>query len=238
MLRWGHATAVLALGSGIAAVTLAVYVLGASVAHEGDGADYDADSAQGHHHPEDSRVIPLESLYAFDVSDEKKLVGWADNVFVGRVVGKVGAEGETFDAPKGAKLPEPTPMIPKTQFAVEVEENIKGRLEGTVVVSQDGGYVEDAAQFDYPAAGLERGDRVRTLAVAEHDPLLRAGETVLLVTKHDADNNWHQIAAPNFGDPRIKDGQKRQEIVGKFKKAKYEQEYPAEDLMVGKDQGR
>jgi hypothetical protein len=58
------------------------------------------------------------------------------------------------------------------------------------------------------------------------------------VTKHYSENGWHQIAAPNFGDPRIKDGQQRKDIMAKFEKAKYEQEYPAKDLMVGKKQGR
>jgi len=31
--------------------------------------------------------------YAFDVSDKRKLVGAASNVFVGRVVGKTGEKG-------------------------------------------------------------------------------------------------------------------------------------------------
>jgi len=57
--------------------------------------------------------------YAFEPTDERQLVGFATNVFVGRVVGKVGAEGAHVFGPQDA-------VIPRTQFSVAVLENIKG----------------------------------------------------------------------------------------------------------------
>ncbi len=67
---------------------------------------------------------------AFDVSDERNLVGFADNVFVGRVAKKVGNRG-SMRSGLG---------MPHTLFSVEVSENVKGKLGGAVTVAQPGGY--------------------------------------------------------------------------------------------------
>ncbi|ESU33944.1 hypothetical protein G3A_03875 [Bacillus sp. 17376] len=62
----------------------------------------------------------------FDVTDPQRLVGWADNVFVGKVVEMSGTSDKYG-------------ML-ETQFKVEVAENIKGELQGEVTVNQQGGY--------------------------------------------------------------------------------------------------
>ena len=67
----------------------------------------------------DGDVVNVEVDYAFEPPDERQLVGFATNVFVGRVIGKVGAEG--------APLPGPADRVmPRTQFSVVVLRNIKG----------------------------------------------------------------------------------------------------------------
>ncbi|MEK8133163.1 hypothetical protein WMW72_35400 [Paenibacillus filicis] len=72
-------------------------------------------------------VIKTMALsYAFDVTDTRRLVGWADNVFVGKVVKQVGTK--TLIG------------TPETQFKVEVSDNIKGKFNGTVIVNQQGGF--------------------------------------------------------------------------------------------------
>lgn len=62
---------------------------------------------------------------AFDFSDDRKLAGSADNIFIGEVRAQVGRAGRY-------------PLI-ETQFAVQVLENIKGNLPEKVVVNQQGG---------------------------------------------------------------------------------------------------
>ena len=71
----------------------------------------------------------VQTLAVTDFTDDRKLVGFADDVFVGRVVGERGTNivGQTLE----------------TQFDVQVVRPIKGTLSGTVIVSQDGG-VDDA----------------------------------------------------------------------------------------------
>jgi hypothetical protein len=66
-----------------------------------------------------------EALYVTDLRDDRRLVGLAANVFVGRVVAQQGT----------VLLDE----FPESQFQVEVLENIKGTLSGKVVVNQQGG---------------------------------------------------------------------------------------------------
>lgn len=60
--------------------------------------------------------------FAFDVSDDRKLVGHAAAVFVGLVLRQAGEEG----------LPtsDPGMEMAQTQFSVEVLENIKGEISG------------------------------------------------------------------------------------------------------------
>ncbi len=160
--------------------------------------------------------------YPFDVKDERLLVGDADNVFVGRVVEKVGASGlDSVGVPEQWDVP-----TPRTQFSVEVLNNVKGALQGTVTVSQDGGYVEYAADRDYPEAGVQAGERVRELILVEGDPLLEPGQEYLLVTKQDQERGWHQITAANVADIKIKDETQRKALVNKFEKAKQEQKDP------------
>ncbi len=59
------------------------------------------------------------------LSDAGQLVGFADEVFVGRVLTKVGQRD-------GA--------LPQTRFRIEVLESFKGNLGGEMIVNQPGGY--------------------------------------------------------------------------------------------------
>jgi hypothetical protein len=68
----------------------------------------------------------VEQSNAYDTSDPRKLVGFSDNVFIGKVVEQVGTKALND--------------IPETQYKVEVLDNIKGDLNGMVKVNQQGGY--------------------------------------------------------------------------------------------------
>jgi hypothetical protein len=76
--------------------------------------------------PENPVIQTVQTSHAFDVTDPQRLVGWADNVFIGKVIKMSGTSEE-----RG--------ML-ETQFKVEVAESIKGELQGEVTVNQQGGY--------------------------------------------------------------------------------------------------
>ncbi len=145
-------------------------------------------------------VIDLEVNYALEPTDEEQLVGFATNVFVGRVVEKVGSEGAPLSGPGGE-------VVPRTQFSVAVLENIKGDLGGEVTVSQTGGYDGSADR------------RVRV----KGDPLLQPGQQRLFVTSYDGQEDWYTIVAQPFGDVRIEDERQRANLVEKFERARQSQ---------------
>jgi hypothetical protein len=131
-----------------------------------------------------------EALYVADFQDDRRLVGLVTNVFVGRVSSQSGT----------TVLDE----FPETQFKVEVLENIKGTLTGTVTVNQQGG---------------RQGDR---LVLIEGDALLRPGQVYLFATRPYHERGWHTLV-PRYGDLPIGDAQQRASLVARFKKAAQEQ---------------
>jgi hypothetical protein len=76
--------------------------------------------------PENPIIRTIALSYAFDVTDTRRLVGWADNVFIGKVIRQDGTKSRND--------------IPETQFKVELSDNVKGKLNGTVILNQQGGY--------------------------------------------------------------------------------------------------
>ena len=156
--------------------------------------------------------------FGFEVRDERQLVGDADNVFVGRVLEQVGSEEPVYEA---AGDPSVAPDTPETRFSVEVEENIKGKLDGAVEVNQNGGYAAFVA-----AEGPEKGKRVRSIVLFEGDPLLETGRRYMLVTNFDPEGGHHQITTPGYGNVPVgagPDEKARGLLVDKFKKAHKEQ---------------
>ncbi len=78
--------------------------------------------------PSGGNVRHAETLAVTDLADDRKLVGVAHDVFLGRVVRQ-----------RGSTTAEP---LPETQFDVQVLRTIKGSLTDVVVVSQQGGMDE------------------------------------------------------------------------------------------------
>lgn len=76
-----------------------------------------------------NNVQYIEPIFAFDVTDDRYLVGGSDNVFVGKVITQCGSKTRYGN--------------PQTQFTVDVIDNIKGDLTGEVTVCQSGGYRND-----------------------------------------------------------------------------------------------
>ena len=193
-------------GSKAMAIAAAVILAGAgAVAFSQAGAD---GVDKGPQRAAEPHIYDMEALDAFDVSDERKLVGFADNVFVGRVKDEVGIEPITGAIQPDADGPEgPTPSIPQTQFSVEVLDNVKGQLDGVVIVSQTGGRVPGE----------------NAVSLLERDPLLRSGETVLFATRFVSGEGWHQITTANYADIRLGGPEERARLVKRFENAKSDQ---------------
>jgi len=137
--------------------------------------------------------------HAFSASDDSDLVGFSDNVFVGRVEERLGSTGVTPARPWGS-----------TRFSVEVLENVKGKVGGTATVSQQGSY------------DPERG----CLMLAEDDPLLEPGQEVVFFTRRDEGRGWHQVVSPGYGNVRIEGEGQREELVRRFERAQRNQTDP------------
>ncbi len=138
---------------------------------------------------------------SIDVTDDRILVGATHNVFIGKVIAQTGNKSNTPPAEAGD-----TPgFSPQTQFSVGVLENIKGNLNGTITVSQYGGYEEE--------------DSVNRLVLIEGDKLLKPGKTYLFATRFNDVDGWHTIFVPNYGDLPITDNKDYQNKIERFKKA-------------------
>lgn len=131
---------------------------------------------------------------AFDTSNPRKLVGFSDNVFVGKVIEQIGSESLNG--------------FPETQFKVEVLDNIKGVLNGTVKVNQQGGH------------------KWNKIVLFEGDKLLEVGQTYLFITRYLESQNWHTLV-PVHGDLPINNELEKKELIEKYTKA-YENEIPFE----------
>lgn len=117
-----------------------------------------------------TRVI--DPMYVADFSNDRILVGFSHNVFVGKVVKEAGNE----DVGIG----------PVTQFEVEVIQNIKGDLEGKVIVLQQGGYKNGILYV------MHEGD-VMAPDNSNAEYLLQQGSTYLFSTRYDESRGWYYL---------------------------------------------
>lgn len=159
--------------------------------------------------PQSSETVRVEVSYGFDAKDKEKLVGFAENVFTGRVVEQVGSE----------EMPDPEvegPGIPQTQYSVEPLENIKGDLKDEITVNQQGGSIK------------QNGKSKKVLI--EGDPLLEPGKRYMFVTRYEEDKDWYTIAAQPYGDIKVEDKEKRKKTKEEFDKAKKNQKDPSKEF--------
>ncbi|MGP4062942.1 hypothetical protein [Halobacillus sp. H74] len=144
--------------------------------------------------PGEPNIETVSQSNTFDTSNPRKLLGFSDNVFVGKVVEQVGTKSLND--------------FPETQFKVEILANIKGNLNGSVTVNQQGGH------------------EWNKVVVFEGDKLLDEGQTYLFATKHLESENWHTLV-PVHGDIPIDDNQEKMKLIEKYTNA-YEHEIPFE----------
>lgn len=96
-----------------------------------------------------------------DLADDRKMVGASHNIFVAKIIREVG------DVRRLTML--------ETQVEAEVILNIKGNLQGNVIVDTFGGYRD--GKYYVPRGGTR----------------LTPGWTYLLATRYDKQLNWHHL---------------------------------------------
>jgi hypothetical protein len=120
-----------------------------------------------------SRTSGMDFIYPVDYADDRVLVGASHNVFVGRVIAQSGQRDRGLG--------------PETQFAVKIITNVKGELQGTVTVNQEGGFKNGVL---YSVGGSDVLGPNGTDATYY---LLQPGKTYLLATRYNPTYGWYTL---------------------------------------------
>lgn len=120
-----------------------------------------------------SPVITIHPVYPANYADDRILVGASHNVFIGKVVGRLGVQT--------------TAVGPITQFSVQIISNIKGALKGIVTVEQEGGYENGTLYV------MEDSDMLGTTNGGSVGYFLQQGSTYLLATRYDPDSDSYML---------------------------------------------
>lgn len=141
-----------------------------------------------------SAPIYAHPSWAYDVSDDRYLVGAASNVFTGVVLSKDVGAPEVPDGDVDAGYP-------TTLAKVHVHDNIKGVLSGTVIVSQLGGRHTDGS-----------------VLLFEGDTLLMVGQEYLFIT--EASGELLLLLAPGYDHYAIDDEAGEAALLTRFGQAR------------------
>lgn len=118
----------------------------------------------------------IHSQWIEEMNSDEGLMGASHNVFVGKINKKSGDKSIYEN--------------PETQFEVEVLYNIKGDLQGSVVVSQEGGYKNGILYRSFDDVMVSSDDKQNK---QDNDGLMKKGETYLFVTRYSEKGNWYSI---------------------------------------------
>jgi hypothetical protein len=151
----------------------------------------------------------VEIFYNFDIFDERRLVGYSENVFAGRVLAKVGDEPVPTTIPGEAR--------PHVQYSVEVLETVKSSgprpLEAgdEPVVAQEGG-------ID-PKTGRPFAVEAFACGAQADDAPLRPGEEYVFATYYDAEMGWHALSAQPASNVPLEGAAEREALLAAFREA-------------------
>jgi hypothetical protein len=132
------------------------------------------------------RVTTIHYTSVTDFSNDKRLAGFAEHVFFGRV----SAAGRTLD--KGEALPE-------TEFPVQVLSTLKGSAATSATVVQQGGEVP----------GVDD-----QMVQMEGDKPLQSGRTYLFATRSDPQGR--RFLVPQYGDLLVRDAAHQEQLRERF----------------------
>ncbi|MCT2536224.1 hypothetical protein NC661_17880 [Aquibacillus koreensis] len=144
----------------------------------------------------DIPIVHAEANYVADFTDERNLLGTSTNAFIGKVIEKEGEEDLKSHT--------------ETRFSVKVKNNIKGKVNGVVTISQMGGYTTD-----------KNGNKV--LILTGDDELLIPGEEYFFATIYIEEFDRYNIVS-EYGDVKIEGNEKA--IINKYKQAYKNEKIP------------
>jgi hypothetical protein len=128
---------------------------------------------QAYADPKRSQAVFMDPQYAANYSDDRILMGASHDVFVGKILRESGTQA------RGS--------LPQTQFEVQIISNVKGPLQGVVVLNQVGGYengrLYSIENNDIPGISSEDGPNY----------LLQPGATYLLATRYNPTEHWYTL---------------------------------------------
>ncbi|MEK7546922.1 MAG: hypothetical protein AAB536_01950 [Patescibacteria group bacterium] len=120
-------------------------------------------------------VREIHQEWAANYADNKILVGSSHNVFVGKIIEQAGNKSRSG---------------PETQFVADVLYNIKGDLQGKIIINQPGGYIDGVL---YVVGGVNYGDLLVPADRPEAGYMLQPGWTYLLATRYSEKEKWYTV---------------------------------------------
>lgn len=159
--------------------------------------------------PANNEPTPLavETLYNFDASDTRQLVGYSNAVFSGKTVGLVGEKPLTSTIPND-------PGQPQQQWEVEVSEVFKGEgLRGLssgarVVINVSGGTDPKTGE---PVVVASAG----STPPATDEPMVQGGSYVF-AARDNRRAGWLEISAQPFGKVPVESREKYESVRTEF----------------------
>lgn len=131
----------------------------------------------------DDSVIHVTALHPTDYSDDRKLIGAAHHIFVGKVVKQI----RTEESPSGLE----------TRFLVDVVLNLKGEFSESVEINQSGGFRDGKLTI------VDDGDVVRDGKY--RDNLLKEGSVYLFAVRSSPTGERHLLISHNNASKLISD---------------------------------
>lgn len=133
------------------------------------------------------KVENVSVSFVTDFSDQRRLVGFVDNVFVGQVVSQ-----DSVRRMNG---------MPNTFFTVKILENLKGDLSGEISVRQEG--------------GIDNTTQTETLVLVENMPLILVGQEYLFASISRGGVDYHTIA-PKYGAIPLMEQSAKETLITEF----------------------
>jgi hypothetical protein len=189
------------------ACALVIYALWAIFAGPGDPASTGQRRHAHHSESPPPGVTEGRVQYDYDVYDERRLIGVAENVFLGRVLSKIG------EKPVKTSIPN-DPGRPFAQFHVRVLEPIKAsgprplKPGDGAVVAQEGGHERGRP---YVLVGEACGKE-------QQDEPLEAGREYLFATYWDGGPGWHVLTAQPAGNRPVEKA-RREGLLARYREA-------------------
>ncbi len=148
-------------------------------------------SAKDQNTPPETSIV--SACYAVNISDPVQLVGICHQVFTGTVVKKTSSVSDPYRG-------NPNWELPYQLYEVNVHQMIKGDLDETITVMQQGGEIDGE------------------IWLMDGDEFLEESYTYLFATRYDEKTDSYTLV-PNYGDVKIDTLTRSSDIVAQYQQA-------------------